>query len=51
MLERFKVPKQDEVRIPEDSLRQTVAEGFELRRGRREVVACRENSWYVYVAY
>ncbi len=29
MLERFKVPKQDEVRIPEDSLRQTVAEIFE----------------------
>ena len=29
MLERFKVPKPDQVRIPEGSLRKTVAEIFE----------------------
>ena len=29
MLERFKVPREDEVRVPEDSLRQTVAAVFE----------------------
>ncbi len=39
MLERFKVPKQDEVRIPEDSLRQTVAEIFEKMGVSREDAA------------
>jgi len=29
MLERFKVPKEDEVRVPEDSLRETVTSVFE----------------------
>ena len=44
MLDRFKVPSEDELRVPEDSLRETVAALFEKvgvsRRTRPRALTC-----------